>query len=101
MKVVILKTTISPGDRRTPNILRKGAVLDLEDDVATQLIDAEKAEKYVESKKQDDPKAAREKELKKLDVAGLDKLLEEKELPVEGKKEEKVAAILATEFPEA
>lgn len=43
MKVLILKTTISPVKRRSPSILRKGTIVDVDEEAAKKLIDAEKA----------------------------------------------------------
>lgn len=103
--VRILSNVIEPrpesfrGARFVGKVLRSGAVVDLEDGQAEILIEAEKAVEY-EAPADADPKKDRKKELGKLKPEELDALLLEKKLPVEGKKAEKVAAILDSEFPE-
>lgn len=55
MKVIILKTTVSPEEKRTPRILRKGAAIEIDDAVAEKLIAADKAKVFDEEVKSTTP----------------------------------------------
>ena len=59
MKVTILKTTVSPVERKTPSLLRKGTVVDLADETAKKLIEDGKAAKF-EPAKAEKPEAGKE-----------------------------------------